>query len=155
MKSHHRGFTLIELLIICSIMSILSLVSLPKITAALGKLGVRSAKQEVASYLVQARALAIQNGRAACFIRNGNRIQVALDCGNGAFTPISDQDLHTLHGVTLSTRPVGRDTVRFDPRGLLVGNPGFVAVVTRDAVRDSVCMVGLGRIGTDACGLTP
>jgi prepilin-type N-terminal cleavage/methylation domain-containing protein len=155
MKTNNRGFTVIELLIVCSIISILSLVSLPKITAVLGKLGVRSAKQEIASYLVQARAVAIQNGRAARFIRSGNAIRIMLDDGNGGLTRIGDQDLYTLHGVTLSTKPVGRDTVLFDPRGLVVGNPGFVAVVTRDALRDSVCVVGLGRVATDRCGLTP
>ena len=155
MKANNYGFTVIELLIICSIISILSVVSLPKITTAVGKLGVRSAKQEVAAYLAQARALAIQNGRAARFIRRGNAIEVALDNGNGGLTRIGGQDLYALHRVTLSTQPAGRDTVLFDPRGLVVGNPGFIAVVTRDALRDSVCVVGLGRIATDACGLTP
>ena len=152
MNANRQGFTLVELLIICSIISILSLVSLPKISAALGKLNVHSAKQEVASYLAQARALAIQNGRVARFIRNGNAVQIALDNGTGGITPIGAQDLYARHGVALST---SRDTVLFDPRGLLVGNPGFVAVVTRGTVRDSVCVVGLGRIATDACGLAP
>jgi prepilin-type N-terminal cleavage/methylation domain-containing protein len=155
MKTNNQGFTFIEILIVCAIISILSLISLPKITSALGTLGVHSAKQEIAAYLVQARALAIQNGRAARFIRSGNHIQVALDNGNGGLTRIGDQDLYVLHGVTLSTKPVGRDTVLFDPRGLVVGNPGFVAVVQRDARRDSVCVIGLGRIATDACGLAP
>ena len=152
MNANRQGFTLVELLIICSIISILSLVSLPKISAALGKLNVHSAKQEVASYLAQARALAIQNGRVARFIRNGNAVQIALDNGTGGITPIGAQDLYARHGVALST---SRDTVLFDPRGLLVGNPGFVAVVTRGTLRDSVCVVGLGKIATDRCGLTP
>jgi Tfp pilus assembly protein FimT len=155
MIANKRGFTFIELLIICSIISIVSLVSMPKLSAALGKLGVRSAKQEVAAYLAQARALAIQNGRAARFIRNGNAIQLALDDGAGGLTRIGDQDLYAMHRVSVSIRPGGRDTVLFDPRGLVVGNPGFVVVVTRDALRDSVCVVGLGRIATTGCGVTP
>jgi prepilin-type N-terminal cleavage/methylation domain-containing protein len=154
-NANNRGFTLIELLIVCSIVSIVSLVSVPGIASALGRLGVHSAKQEVASYLSHARALAIQNGRAARFIRNGNDIQVALDDGSGGLTPIGTQDLYELHGVALSTEPGGRDTVLFDPRGLVVGNPSFVLVVTRDELRDSVCVVGLGRIATDGCGPTP
>lgn len=153
MSNNDRGFTLIELLIVCAIVSILSIVSLPKITTAIQKNDVRSAKQEIASYLAQARALAIQNGRTARFIRTGDTIQVALDDGTGGLTRIGTQNLYALHRVALSTKPAGRDTVSFDPRGLLVGPPGVTLVVSRDALRDSVCVVGLGKITTDRCGL--
>jgi Tfp pilus assembly protein FimT len=147
MTTKNRGFTLIELLIICSIISILSLVSLPKVSSAISKLGVGSAKQEVASYLAQARALAIQNGRAARFIRTGSKVTVALESG-GQLVPLAGvSDYARDYKVSLETYP---DTIRFDPRGFASGitaAAGYQYIrLTRGALRDSVCVSRLGRI---------
>ena len=146
-----RGYTLVEMVMVLVVAGILLTIISPKLTALGTKLTVRSSTQKIATYLAQARAAAIENGRPAAFIRNGNTIAVAVDTGTKQVAYTGTVDLFTEHGVTLSAT---QDTVRFDPRGIASGlGSTLTIVVSKASIRDSVCVIGLGRISTKDCGL--
>jgi len=154
MKRDVRGVTVIELVVVLAIVGILSMIALPRLTSTTTTLAVRAARQEVAASLARARALAIQNGRPARFVRNGNLIAFAVDNSSGSSTIIGESDLGAGHNVTVTALPT--DTIVFDPRGLLVqstlsGVPKIV--VTRQGVSDSVCVLGRGKISETQCTL--
>jgi len=155
MTRTRRGFTLVEILIVIVIMGILATIAMPKLSTLSRRYTVDSAKQDVAAYLAQARAAAIQNGRNGWFIRNGNTIMVALDTSAGAPPAPFTQplDLKLEHGVSV-TMPTNPDSIRYDPRGIAVGLGGVVAIVVKkNGIRDSVCVIGLGRISAKDCHL--
>lgn len=145
------GFTFIEILIVMIIAGIVLAIAAPRLGTASSRSDVRSAKQEVAAYLSHARAAAIQQGREARFVVDGNNIRVIVDNGDGTWALAADHNVGAETGATLSAT---RDSVRFDPRGLAIGNnPIATIVATKNDFRDSVCVIGLGRIDTDRCSL--
>lgn len=155
MTRTRRGFTLVEILIVIVLMGILATIAMPKISQLSVSYTVASAKQEVAAYLAEARAIAIQNGRNGWFVRNGNTILVAIDTSTGAPPVRFSQvlDLQAQHGVTV-TMPTNPDSIRYDPRGIATGLGGkVVIVVSKLGARDSVCVLGLGRISAKDCQL--
>jgi prepilin-type N-terminal cleavage/methylation domain-containing protein len=145
--SHRRGFTAIELVIVMTIAGVLATVVLPRGREAYARSQMRSAKQEVAVTLVRARATAIQNGRAARFVRQGNVVKVVLESGGQLVQIGPANDVSKGYGVALVTAP---DEIRFDPRGFAFGiDPatGYQSIrVTRGTVTDSVCVTRFGRI---------
>ncbi|MDQ6887042.1 MAG: prepilin-type N-terminal cleavage/methylation domain-containing protein [Gemmatimonadota bacterium] len=146
-----RGFTLIETLAVLAIIGILGAIGVPTLMRSLSGPATRSAKQQVAAYLVRTRAAAIENGQPALFVRTGNSIQVLLDQGGTkvAFSPA--QNLGTMYGVTVTA---SRDTIQYDPRGFASTLSGTATIlVTQGSKSDSVCVLGLGRISTIKCGL--
>lgn len=151
MKRTLRGFTLIEMVMVIVVSGILMMIALPRLTRQSTKLAVGSSKQEIAAYLAEARAAAIQNGRAASFIRHGNTITVSIDTGSKITPYTATIDLYAKHGVTVSA---AKDTVRFNARGIAAGLGGTLAIiVTKANIRDSVCVIGLGRISSRGCQL--
>lgn len=152
MKTQKRGFTLIEILMVIVIMGILSTMALPRLARRGVTLTVRSAKQEVASYLAQARATAIATGRSAWFIRSGNTVGVSSTSTTAGY--VKSTDLMTEHGVTVSAAS-DPTTIEFDARGMIPGGVGgaLPIVLSKQSARDSVCVIGLGRISTRDCSL--
>lgn len=154
MKRDVRGVTVIELLVVLAIVGILALIALPKLTGTTTRLAVRASRQEIAASLARTRALAIQTGRPAWFVRNGNWIGFGLVASNGTPLILGESDLGAGHNVTVSASP--SDTVVFDPRGLLVQSSTSTVpkiVVTRQGVSDSVCVLGRGKISETQCTL--
>lgn len=144
MRARPRGFTLIEILIVVMIAGILMAVTLPRIGTTLNDIAVHSAKQEVVAMLARARATAIQTGRPARFVRQGNVIQVFVETESGGEALVQAEDLARTQSVTVNAT---RDTVRFDPRGLVTDNgTGLHVTITRAAALDSVCVLGYGTI---------
>jgi len=146
----HRGFTLVEILVVITIVGILLSVVVPRYGSVAAAMRVHSAKQEMASMLTQARATAIQTDRTVQVIRSNNL--VTLVSVNGAIrTTISQQDLGTQFGITLSST---KDTVGYDSRGMVAGNSVTLKfVVTNGVTRDSVCLMALGTISRTGCSL--
>jgi len=152
MRHRTPGFTVIELLTVIVIMGIVATMAFPRLVQEGTKLTVRSATQEVAAYVAQARATAIATGRPAWFVRDGNVVGVSTTGDTTSF--VQSTDIQSKHGVTVSAsaNPI---TIEFDPRGLIPGGVGGVLpiVLTKQDARDSVCVIGMGRISIKECSL--
>lgn len=154
MKKSDAGVTLVEMVIVLTLIGIITAISLPKLANSTDVLAIRSARQEVASYISQARALAIQSGRVARFVRSGNSIQLTVTNVTGGTRLIASQNLGSGNGVTLAASP--SDTIAFDPRGVLqsgVSTSSPKIRVSRNGVQDSVCVVGWGKVSISQCQL--
>jgi len=146
-----RGFTSIEAMISLVIVGIMGSMAFPRLSSALEGVQLRAAQQSVAWYLARARASAIHNGRTTQFIRSGNTIFVAIDSAGTPVTLAPRQNLYEAHRATIET---ARDTILFDARGFAVGLTGAVKIfVVHEDRRDSVCVIGLGKVFTKGCGL--
>lgn len=152
MRANRRGFTITELLTIVVVLGAISAIALPKTGRIFEGISVRSARQEVASHLAMARALAIQNGANTTFERTGNSIRVTLDVpGSPTATVMDWKNLADEYGVRLA----GVATVRYNARGYAYGlteNPSVIRM-SRGARSDSVCMMGRGQILGLGCTL--
>jgi Tfp pilus assembly protein FimT len=141
---------MVELLVVIVVGSVLLAIVVPRFGSVVGAMNMRSAKQEIAALLAQARGTAIQTGRTARVVRSGNLVGLITDAGSGPVI-VTQLDLGSQFGVTVSSTS---DTVSYDSRGLVVGNGGTVKfVVTNGSARDSVCLMALGKISPSGCAL--
>lgn len=151
MRNGDRGFTLVEMLLVVVIMGIVLSLASPKLGTAASQMAVRNSRNEVSAMISLTRALAVQNGRRATFVQEGNTVRVELAQGYGSTTDtMATRDLAGQHKVALG--PSAKLTIPFDPRGFAI--PGSVGesrtiAITRDAFADTVCVIGLGKISTD------
>ena len=145
--TNRPGLSAIELLAVMAIVGVLATVALPRGRDTYARNQIRSAKQELAVTLVRARATAIQNGRPARFVRQGNVVRVVLESGGQFVTVGPTSDLGRDYGVSVETAP---NEIRFDPRGFafsIAAAPGHQWVrVSRDALTDSVCVTRFGQV---------
>jgi len=152
MRARRIGFTLVELLIVMTLMGIMGMYAYPKMRNSTTGWATRSARQQVTSMLIVARASAIQNGSEARFIRSGNVVRVTVD-SSGTYVTLASRDLYREHGVTFTTGGAARDTVRFDPRGVAIGLTGAaIFKFTNATVKDSICVTKLGKVSRTGCG---
>lgn len=151
MRTGDRGFTLIEMLLVIIIMGIVLSMASPKLGTAAAQMAVHNARNEVSAMISLARALAVQNGRRASFIQEGNTVRVELALGYGSATDtIATRDLAGQHKVTVG--PSQALEIPFDPRGFAIRSStdgSRIISVRRDAFTDTVCVIGLGKISTD------
>lgn len=151
MRARRIGFTLVELLIVMTLMGIMGMYAYPKLRGTTTSWSTRSARQQVTSMLIVARAAAVQNGSEARFIRSGNVARVTVD-SNGTYVTLASRDLYRDHGVTFTTGGTARDTVRFDPRGVAIGLTGSpIFKFTNATVKDSICVSKLGKVARSGC----
>ena len=118
---------------------------------------VSSAKQKLIGYLATTRAAAIRQSSSAEFRLWDNNVSATVTQPNGTKLSLgSAEHLDKTEGVVI-TRGTGvvRDLITYDSRGLsLIGTittPRFVYVVTRNNVKDSICVSRLGLIAR-TCG---
>jgi type II secretion system protein H len=152
MRNGDRGFTLIEMLMVFVIMGIVLSLASPKLAKAAGQMAVRNSRNEVSAMISLARALAIQNGRRAVFIQEGNVVRVELETGSGTTTDtVAARDLASQHKVALG--PNAKLSIPFDPRGFAIPtskDESRTISIKRDDFTDVVCVFGLGKISTDS-----
>jgi hypothetical protein len=119
---------------------------------AAGQRAVRYSRNEISALISLTRALAVQNGRRATFVQEGNIVRVELARGYGTATDtMAMRDLATQHKVALG--PSDQLTIPFDPRGFAIPNSedeSRIISITRDDFTDTVCVIGLGKISTDS-----
>jgi len=152
MLRNRAGYTITEMIAVLVIVGVVTSLSIPRLHAASSSAGLRSARTQTAIYLAQAHALAVQRGREAQFVRSGNSVIVTVDSQGTQVVYGRPHDLSLEHGVAIPT--TSHDTIKFDPRGFAIGAGTTEKVVlTRDGMRDSVCMSKLGKIITRGCSI--
>jgi prepilin-type N-terminal cleavage/methylation domain-containing protein len=152
MLRNRSGYTLVEMVVVLIIFGVVTALSIPRLHGAQSSAGLRSARTVTAIYLAQAHALAVQRGRQARFVRSGNVVSVTVDSSGTQVVYGRPHDLSREDGVSIPTTT--QDTIMFDARGFATNITTTAKVVlTRDGLRDSVCVAKIGKIITRGCSL--
>jgi Tfp pilus assembly protein FimT len=140
---------MLELIIVMAIMGTLAGVFWKSMKETFDQSSRKAASREVASYLIRARAAAVQRSRQSWFVRTGNTIKIVTDSA-GVKVPYGlPLNMLDRHSVTLTS---SRDSIAFDARGfttLIVPTPRFI--VSAGSGKDTICVTGLGTISTRKC----
>lgn len=148
------GFSMLELLVVLTVAGVLVGISGKGLSAAYAGNARTSAVRIVGTTLFQARAIAIQRSRQSWLVRSGNTIKILGDSAGVKVQLAKPVDLFQRHGVTLTSAstPSGRDTVSFDPRGLITGTTtAYKIIISRGGQSDTVCVSGLGNTRGRGC----
>lgn len=147
------GFTIIETVVVLIIASIAMAISLPRFAAMRDRMSVRSAKQQFASYLATARASAIRQSQQSQFHVKNNTIWTTVNQPSGTNITVGRSvALDQSRGVTVTLGGAApSDSVMFDARGLGATTGARVYVLTRNGLKDSICVTRLGLIAR-TCG---
>ncbi len=137
------GVTLIELALTMTIIGIATAVSVPRTAAAVDRLNVRGAMQEVLTALAVARAAAERRGTFVSVVADQVRGRVRVV---SAGTTIFERDLARSRGVTLTAT---RESVTVAPSGLGWGAANTTVIVARGGERDTIVTSRLGRVRHD------
>lgn len=154
MRRPRAGFTILELLVVLTVAGVLVAISGKGLSAAFSGNSRQSAVRIAGATVFQARAIAIQRSRQSWLVRSGNTLKILGDSAGQKVQLGKTVDLGARHGVTLSTlsTPAGRDTVSFDPRGLITGaTTSYKIFITRGAKSDTICVSGLGNTRARGC----
>ena len=148
-----RGFSIIELLVVLVVSGIVMRMALPRFAAMRDRMALRSAKQQMAAYLVTARASAIRRSATAVFSVSNSTISARVKLPDGSQTSLGGTvPLVSARGVTVS--PGGSSTpdeIAYDSRGMANLPSTHVYVLTRNSKKDSICVSRLGLIA-QYCG---
>ncbi|MDP2478875.1 MAG: prepilin-type N-terminal cleavage/methylation domain-containing protein, partial [Candidatus Palauibacterales bacterium] len=79
-----RGFTLVEIVIVIVLIALMSAFAIPRISTALVKQNVRSARVAITTLHAKARAYAIQRARQVALVTRNNEIYLI------SMTPVTD-----------------------------------------------------------------
>lgn len=148
-RPHNRsGFTILELVVVMTIAGIIIAITGRGIASAYAGNNRSSATRVVGATLFQARALAIQRSMRSTLVRSGSTILIFGDSATTRVQLGMTVDVNQRYGVTLTSNvspSVTRDSVFFDPRGLLTGSTtNYKVIVTKGTKADTVCVSGLG-----------
>lgn len=148
-----RGFSIVEMLVVMIIAGLVMKMALPRFAAMRDRMSLRSAKQQMGAYLVTARATAIRRARTSTFKVKNNTIWVTTTKSDGTDSTIAlNVPLQTARGVTVSKQGIGADdAIPFDSRGMAILNNARTYVLTRNSIKDSLCVSRLGLIAR-RCG---
>ena len=140
MGTSRRGVTLVELTLTMTIIGVATAVTVPRTAAAVDRLSVRAAAQDVLVAFAAARATAARRGAYVSFVADPARGRVRVVSGG---TVLQERDLARLHGVRLAAT---RESVTFAPSGLGWGAANTTVVVSRGGQVDTIVTSRLGRI---------
>lgn len=156
MRGLRDGFSLMEVMIVVVMLAGLTALSAPRISAIRDSSNMASARQQLTAAIASARAAAVQKGRPALFIRDGNAFRAVVPMGaDPEVIVVPRTDLEAEFKVRLTTGGAATDTVRFDSRGLAsprLTDTGIYHLVS-SARRDSVCVGIVGQIFPRGCKL--
>lgn len=153
-KRKRTGFTILELLVVFTVAGVLIAISGKGLSSAYAGNSRSSAVRVVGTTLFQARAIAIQRSRQSWLVRSGNTIKIVGDSLGTKVQLGRTVDLNQRYGVTLSSvsTPSGRDSISFDPRGLITGTTtAYKIIITKGSKKDTVCVSGLGNTRARGC----
>ena len=147
-----RGFSIVELLVVLIVSGVVMRMAMPRFAAMRDRMSLRSAKQQMAAYLVSARAAAIRRSTTAVFSVQNSTISARVKRPDGTQSSLGGTvPLLSARGVTVS--PGGgatADTIVYDSRGMAT-TPAHTYVLTRNSKKDSICVSRLGLIA-QYCG---
>lgn len=149
-----NGVTLIELLTVMVIVGVVFVMSLPRLDALVEVNAVRSAKRQLQSYIVVARAAAIRRGTTSAFKFSNSTILVTSTGSTGVVDTIRKAiALATTQKVALTVSGgATSDTISFNGRGFASSlSSSRKYLLTRGSSKDSLCITKLGLIAK--CGL--
>ncbi len=143
-----NGFTLVETLIVVVLLGLIVLIGFPKISSAMSRTDLRSARTTMVNLVATARAAAVQGNRRTWIKFEGNTAHVLArprtDGAAGADTVGAIQDLAGQYKVAVTP---GLDSIQFDPRGFGTDLGGSTSiVVSRDGHSSTIIIDGLGRV---------
>lgn len=149
-----RGFSIAELLVVLIVSGVVMRIAVPRFAAMRDRMSLRSAKQQMAAYLVTARAAAIRRSTTAVFSVQNSTITARVKRPDGTQSSLGGAvPLLSARGVAVS--PGGSstaDTIAYDSRGMAAGlSATKVYVLTRNSKKDSICVSRLGLIA-QYCG---
>lgn len=149
-----RGFSIVELLVVLIVSGVVMRMALPRFAAMRDRMALRSAKQQIAAYLVTARAAAIGRSTTTVFSMQNSTISARAKLPNGTQSSLGGTvPLVSARGVTVSPGGTSTaDTIAYDSRGMAAGlSATKVYVLTRNSKKDSICVSRLGLIA-QYCG---
>src|SRR5689334_13985562 len=144
---HRSGFTILELVVVMTIADVIIAITGRGIANAYAVNNRSSATRVVGSTFFQTRALHVQRSRQSWPVLSGNQIKVLGDSSGVKVQLAPTVDLGARYGVTLGSisTPASRDSIAFDPRGLITGTTTAYAItVTKGTKVDTICASGLG-----------
>ena len=151
MTPNRKGYTLTEMMVVLVIFGVVTGLSIPRLQGVNSTAAVKSGRMMTASYIAQARALAVQRGKEARFVRSGNAIGITVDSSGTQISYLRSKNLNYQSGLTVSAT---RDVIAFDARGFAIGLAATERItVTRDGKRDSVCVTKMGKVINQGCSL--
>ncbi len=145
-----KGFTTIELAIVIVLIGIIAAMAFPRIRNALEKQNVRSARVAAQTFVVKARAAAVQRGcRGTVNMPADGRVWVTV-CTT--VVPPGARTLDTLGPIQLlgarynvQVAP-SRDSIVFDARGMKVNFERVVVVFRNGSIQDSLVVNEVGKV---------
>lgn len=147
------AFTLIETMVVLVIAGIVMAISLPKFAAMHDRMSLRSAKQQFTAYLAVTRAAAIRQSQTSQLHILNSHMWSTVSQPNGTSTMVGRRiRLWEQFGVTVTEGgSAPDDSITFDSRGMSNTNAAAKYVLTRNGLKDSICVSRLGLI-TRTCG---
>lgn len=148
-RGPRSGFTLVEALVVVVLLGLMALIAYPRVSAAMVKNELRSARTTLINMVAAARAASVQSNRVTWIKRVGNTAYVGATprlVSDGVSTVDTIGPVRNLgagYGVTIS----GVDSIQFDPRGFGTDLGGSTSiVVSRDGHSSTIIIDGLGRV---------
>lgn len=149
-----NGFTLIEAVLVMVVFGLIMALGFPRMSRALSKADVRSARTALASMYAQARAVAVRYNRTAAVAFNGNNAIITMrprlaNPAAGDYDTVSLVDMAARYGVTVTRSAGMQDSLRVDPRGFgMTGTTAATVWVARDGYSDSIIVNAFGKLVT-------
>ena len=140
-----RGLTLMEILLVIVLIGLMSAFAIPKLTDAMRRQNVQSARVAFVAMYAQARATAIQRGTTDSLILSGNvlRIRAANPVTGFSEAVGNSVDLYSRYGVTVSST---NSPWTFDSRGLGPGTSQTSVTISKGPYSTTILMSAAGRV---------
>lgn len=145
-----KGFTTIELAIVIVLIGLMAALAFPRIRGALEQQNVRSARAAAQTYVVKARAAAVQRGcRGTVNMPADGRVWVTV-CTT--VVPAGARTLDTLGPIELLGARYNvqvypsRDSIVFDARGMKVNFERVVVAFRNGSIQDSLVVNEVGKV---------
>ncbi len=144
-----KGFTTIEMVMVVVIIGVIAAVGFPRIRGALASQNVRSARAAAQTFVVKARAVAVQRGcRGTLHTPADGRMWVTVcrvvpAAGSTVDTLGPIETLATRYNVTITP---SRDSISFDARGLKINFERVRVTFVHGSITDSLVVNEVGKV---------